>query len=46
MGPVKEKGTITVIAASILRRSLARNTHNLLAFVDVDVDVYAGAADT
>jgi hypothetical protein len=49
MGPDKET-VITVIASSILRRSLARNIHKLLAFVnvdvDVDVDVDAGAADT
>jgi hypothetical protein len=45
MGPVKEK-VITVAASSIPRRSLARNNRNLLASVNVDVDIDDGAADT
>jgi hypothetical protein len=45
MGPDKET-VITVTASSILRRSLASNNSNLLAFINVDVDVDAGAADT
>jgi hypothetical protein len=45
MRPDKET-EIGVIASSILHRSLARNNHYLLAFVNVDVDVDDGADDT
>jgi hypothetical protein len=38
MGPDK-KTVITVTASSIPRCSLARNNHNMLAFINVDVDV-------
>jgi hypothetical protein len=38
MGPDKDT-VITVTASSIPRSSLARNTDNLLAFINVDVDV-------
>jgi hypothetical protein len=45
MGPDKEP-VKTVTASSILRQSLALNNRNLLPFMNVDVDVDAGAADT
>jgi hypothetical protein len=45
MRPVKET-VITVTVSSIPRCSLARNNRNLLAFLNVDVDVDAGAVDT
>jgi hypothetical protein len=45
MGPDKET-VITVTASSVPGHSLGRNNHNLQAFINVDVDVEAGAVDT
>jgi hypothetical protein len=45
MGPAKET-VITVTASSIPRPSLAHNNHNLMAFINVDVDIDAGAVGT
>jgi hypothetical protein len=45
MGPDTET-VITVTASSIPRLFLAHNNHNLLDFINVDVDIDAGAVDT